>query len=197
MATSDTPTHLHFSEFIASLNKAGARYLLIGGYAVGFHGRPRATKDLDVLVDAAESNAERVLRAIQEFFGGASLGYAATDLTRPGMTLQLGVAPVRIDVNTSIAGVEDFDAAWKRRQEGRLGEAKAAFISFEDLLAAKRAADRPQDRADVAHLETIRDTLRRAPEPGLKGTLGAKAPRGKKKAPSDAKGPSAPRKRRR
>src|SRR5579859_1458336 len=93
-----------FEEFIAALNARGVRYLVVGAHAVAYHARPRATKDLDALVDPSPANARQVLQAIQDFFGGADLGYTVDDLTNPDMVIQFGIAPVRIDVITQIDG---------------------------------------------------------------------------------------------
>jgi hypothetical protein len=148
-------TFLDFEEFIASLNDHRVRYLIVGGYAVGFHAKPRATKDLDVLVDRTRANATRVRRALVAFLGGVAPNVTEAKLTNPRTLIVLGVAPVRIDVLTSIDGVPSFAAAWKRRVEGTYGATRAAFISIDDLMASKVAAGRLQDLADV-------DVLKRA-----------------------------------
>src|SRR4029453_17029707 len=96
-----------FEEFIASLNAHRVRYLIVGGYAVGFHARPRATKDIDVLVDRSAANAKRVQLALREFFG-SGLKIALAKLMNPRTLIVLGVAPVRIDILTSIDGVPSF-----------------------------------------------------------------------------------------
>jgi hypothetical protein len=146
-------TFRDFEEFIASLNAQRVRYLIVGGYAVAFHARPRATKDIDILVDRAAANAKRVLAALEAFFGRIDIELAA--LTNPRTLIVLGAAPVRIDILTQIDGVPSFAAAWKRRVEGVYGSTPASFISLADLVASKVAAGRPQDLADV-------DVLRRA-----------------------------------
>ena len=145
-----------YEEFIAALNVRGVRYLVIGAHAVALHARPRATGDLDILVDPAPSNARRVLAALRDFFGGADLGFLAKDVSDPGWILQLGVAPVRIDLISAIPGPRSFQAAWKNRVEARFGSVPAHFIGLEDLIAAKTAARRPQDRVDLRVLEHAR-----------------------------------------
>ena len=102
-----------YEEFIAALNARGVRYLVIG---VAFHARPRATKDLDVLLDPTTENARRALVALEDFFGGAELGYTVEDLIDPQWIVQLGVAPVRIDLLSEIPGLASFEAAWSRRR---------------------------------------------------------------------------------
>lgn len=142
-----------YEEFIAAFNDHRVRYLLIGAHAVAYHARPRATKDLDVLIDPAPGNARRALAALRSFFGKADLGYTAADLADPDSIIQLGVAPARIDVMAAIAGLPDFAPAWKRRVRATFGSVPANYIGLDDLIRAKRAADRDQDRADLRALE--------------------------------------------
>ncbi len=142
------PSH-DYEEFIAALNAHGVRYLVIGAHAVAFHARPRATKDLDILLDPAPLNARKTLAALQDFLGGADVGYTVGDLTDPGWIIQLGVAPVRIDLLSGIPGLSNFEAAWKNRVDSQFGSADAHYIGLDDLIRAKEAAGRLQDRADV------------------------------------------------
>lgn len=145
-----------FEEFFASLNAHRVRFLVVGGYAVGFHARPRATKEVDVLIDRTLPNARRTLAALTAFLGSAPGNLTAVKLTNPRALLVLGVAPVRIDVLTSIDGVGSFASLWARRVRASYARAAVNFISRSDLIAAKRAAGRPQDLADVAALERAR-----------------------------------------
>lgn len=145
-----------YEEFIAGLNAHGVRYLIVGAHAVAFHATPRATKDLDLFLDPQEENAARSLAALREFFGGADLGYQLEDLTDPDMVIQLGVPPVRIDLLASLDGLPSFDEAWDRRVDASYGPVPAHYLGFEDLLAAKEAAGRPQDRADIESLRKSR-----------------------------------------
>lgn len=154
-----------FEEFIAALNAHGVRYLIVGAHAVAFHARPRATKDLDVLLEATDANARRTLNAIREFFGGADLGYTVGDLTDPHWIIQLGVAPIRIDLLAAIPGCPSFDDVWNARVKGRFGSVSANYLSLDDLIRAKEAADRDQDRADVRSLVRARDQKRRSAQP--------------------------------
>lgn len=151
-----------YEEFIAALNTQGVRYLVIGAHAVAFHARPRATKDLDILLDASPANAKRALAALREFFGNVELGYTVRDLTTPGWFVQLGVAPVRIDLLSSMAGCPSFDAAWERRIEARFGTVKTYYVGLDDLIRAKEAAGRIQDRADVRVLSRVKTGARQA-----------------------------------
>jgi hypothetical protein len=146
-----------FLELITALNAADARFLVVGAYAVGVHGRPRATKDLDVWIEASSENAARVLRALRQF--GAPLGdLTEADFATPGTGFKMGSPPRRIDLLTKISGV-DFQVAWPRRTEAEFGpEVRCGVIGFDDLIANKKAAGRPQDLADVDGLERLRRT---------------------------------------
>ena len=140
-----------FLEFLAALNRHGVRYLIIGGYAVAFHGYPRATKDLDLWLESSPENAGRTLEAIRDFFG-ETLGLEVADLTSPGV-VQLGYAPNRIDLVLLPASEPTFTAAYERAQETEAGGVRVRVASKEDLLALKRAFGRTQDLADVDALE--------------------------------------------
>ena len=161
-----------YEEFIAAFNAHGVRYLIVGAHAIALHARPRATRDLDILVDPTSSNARRVLAALREFFGGADLGYTAEDIVEPGWILQLGVAPVRIDLIAAIPGLKGFQAAWKKRVDRRFGSEPAHYLGLDDLMSAKRATSRPQDLADLRILERARQPARRRPARRTRQTHG-------------------------
>jgi hypothetical protein len=144
-----------FEEFIASLNDHRVRYLIVGAYAVGFHARPRATKNIDVLVDRTAVNARRTRLCLLAFLGAPAPNITEAKLMDPRTLIVLGVPPVRIDILTGIDGVRSFGAAWKRRVEGNYGSVSAHFLSLIDLMDAKRAAGRPQDLADLDVLERV------------------------------------------
>jgi hypothetical protein len=124
----------------------------VGGYAVMLYSEPRFTKDLDVWVDREGGNAERVYRALAEF-GAPLSGIVPADFARTDLIYQLGIAPLRIDILTSIDGVE-FHAAWNRRKEASFGKTVATFIGLDDLLINKRATARMSDLADCERLES-------------------------------------------
>ena len=145
-----------YEEFIAALNAHDVRYLIVGAHAVALHATPRATKDLDVYVDPEPRNAERALVALRTFFGGADLGYSVADFVDPNVVIQLGIPPVRIDIVASLDGVSSFEEAWKRRVDAAYGPVPAHYLGLDDLISAKEAADRPQDRADVDALRKER-----------------------------------------
>jgi predicted nucleotidyltransferase len=149
-----------YEEFIDALNAHGVRYLIVGAHAVAFHARPRATKDLDILVDPTPSNARKMLDALRDFFGGADLGYTVEDVTDPQWIIQLGVAPVRIDVLSHLPECPDFQALWERRIEARFGSVKADYLGLDDLIHAKEVSGRLQDRADVRSLRRAKKTTK-------------------------------------
>jgi hypothetical protein len=101
--------NLHFSDLLRVLNDNQVRYLVIGGYAVMLYSEPRFTKDLDIWVDREGGNAERVFRALAEF-GAPLSGIVPTDFAKADLIYQLGMPPLRIDVLTSISGVEFHSA---------------------------------------------------------------------------------------
>jgi hypothetical protein len=135
------------------LNAAGARYLLVGGYAVAFHAQPRFTKDLDVWVDPDPANASRVLAALHEF--GAPLHeLTVADLERPGTVFQMGFPPNRIDVVTAIDGVS-FGEAWPERAQTTYDDQAVPVIGHRLLMQNKRASGRPQDLLDLEILAGV------------------------------------------
>jgi len=138
-------------EFIALLNSTKVNYLVVGGHAVAFHGRPRFTGDVDFFVERSAENAARLVDVVKAF-GFGSVGAKAEDFLQPGMVVQLGRPPNRIDLLTSIDGVE-FADAWRRKVAGDLDGIPVSFIGKQDLLANKRATGRPQDIADASELE--------------------------------------------
>jgi len=144
-----------FDEFIGSLIAHGVEFLVVGAYALAFHGAPRFTGDLDILVRPAIDNAARLLTALETF------GFPVTDLSPEAISdrrrmLQMGVPPVQIHVMSAISGVE-WDEAWSDRVEGSLGSNRVQFLGLEAFLRNKRAAGRPKDLADIDALEPGRD----------------------------------------
>ena len=136
-----------FRDLFAALNDSGARYLLVGGYAVAFHARPRFTKDLDVWVEASAENGRRVFDALRAF--GAPLGeITPADLANPGLVFQIGVAPNRIDLVTGIDGVA-FSEAWAAQEQTPYGDQTIHVIGRLHLAQNKRASGRPQDLIDL------------------------------------------------
>lgn len=140
-----------FRDLFWSLNRSGARYLLVGAHAVAFYAQPRFTKDLDVWVEPTASNASRVFEALQEF-GAPLADFGAMDLAQPGLVLQIGVDPNRIDVITTIDGV-GFAEAWEARESATYGDQEINVIGRAHLIRNKRASARPQDLIDLVTLE--------------------------------------------
>ncbi len=145
-----------YEEFLESLNGHAVRYLVVGAHAVAFHARPRATKDLDILIEPTLENAERTLAAIRDFFGGSDLGLTAEDVVEPDSIIQLGIAPSRIDLLSSLAGGSDFDSLWQARSRARFGSVDTQYLSLDDLIREKEESGRDQDRADVNELRKAR-----------------------------------------
>jgi hypothetical protein len=140
-----------FRDLFAALNDVSAKYLLVGGYAVAFHGQPRFTKDLDLWVEASEENARRVYAALQAF-GAPLQSLTKVNLAQPDTIFQIGIAPNRIDVITSIDGVA-FAQAWAVRELSSYGDQSIYVIGRDHLIQNKRASGRPQDLLDVNLLE--------------------------------------------
>ncbi|MCC6992448.1 MAG: hypothetical protein IT181_25820 [Acidobacteria bacterium] len=139
-----------FEELFACLRRRNVKALIVGGYAVAFHGQPRFTKDIDVFVEASPANADRLLAALSDFGFGA-LGLTADDFSTPGKIVQLGVAPNRVDLLTVIDGVT-FDEAWSGRVAGHYGDQAVDYIGRAELVRNKRASGRPQDLLDIDSL---------------------------------------------
>lgn len=150
----DGPISLNrdFSEFIERCVAHDVRLLVVGGYAVAAHGHPRFTKDLDVWVWVNEQNAEGLLAALTDF-GFGSVCLRSDDFLEPGTVVQLGYPPKRIDLLTSIGGV-NFDECYASRVEFRFPSGThVPFISLQDLRANKHSAGLLQDLADLEALE--------------------------------------------
>ena len=138
-----------YEEFIAALNAHGVRYLIVGAHALAYHAHPRATKDLDILLDPTPANARKALAALRTFFGGKDPGFKLADLTDPRWVVQLGVAPVRIDLLSHLSGSPSFPVLWRSRIEAQFGSVKANYLALDDLIRAKEATGRVHDQADV------------------------------------------------
>jgi hypothetical protein len=124
---------------------------VVGGYAVAFHGHPRYTKDMDVWIDRHPENAAKMVKALEQF-GFGSLGLKAEDFLVPDQIIQLGYAPNRIDILTTLEGVE-FESCYASRVEVEIDEVKVNFIDMENLKKNKKASGRLQDLADLEKLE--------------------------------------------
>ena len=139
-----------YKEFLRLLRAHGVEYLLIGGWAVGYHGYPRATYDLDVWIATSPANAQRVVTALAEF------GFNVPDLSmdlflQPDKIVRMGVEPVRIEVMTSISGVE-FEECYRERLETELSDVTVNVIDLRHLMINKKASGRLKDLADLEQL---------------------------------------------
>ena len=139
-----------FVDLLRAFAAADVRFLVVGAYALAHHGRPRATGDLDVWVDATEANAARIMRALAEF-GAPLQDVGEEDFARPGIVFQIGVPPGRIDIVTELTGLS-FDDAWVSRESGRFGELTVDFIGREAFIRNKRATGRAKDLGDLEGL---------------------------------------------
>jgi hypothetical protein len=140
-------TEKDYEEFLESLNKHDVHYCIVGAFALAFHVRPRYTKDIDILIDPTTDNAKRLLIALDEF-GFGSLNLTVEDFSTQGNIIQLGYEPVRIDIITSIKGL-DFNDIWKSRIQGPYGRETVNFIDRQNLIRSKKLSNRDQDKADL------------------------------------------------
>ncbi|HEV3155433.1 MAG TPA: hypothetical protein VGZ02_16600 [Candidatus Baltobacteraceae bacterium] len=142
-----------YADLLRELNAAGAEYIVVGAHAVSFHGYIRASGDFDVWVRPTLENARRVYAALQ-LFGAPTDELSVEDLTSDDLIFQIGVEPVRIDVITTVSGL-DFDEAWKKRQDGTYLSVPTPVLGLEELIRNKRASGRPKDLTDVEELRRI------------------------------------------
>jgi hypothetical protein len=141
-----------FRDLLTALIRAEARFLVVGAHAMAVHGVPRATGDLDVWIARDETNAERAWSALVRFGAPvAAMGIGRDDLTHPDQVIQIGLPPRRIDVLTSISGVE-FDEAWPDRVTHEVGGLSIPFLGRAALVRNKRASGRTKDKADLEAL---------------------------------------------
>jgi hypothetical protein len=136
-----------FVDLLRAFVAADVRFLIVGAYALAHHGRPRATGDLDVWIEATPANAARVMAALVAF-GAPLQDVAEQDFARPGVVFQIGVPPGRIDIVTELTGVS-FAEAWPDRDPGRFGDFTADFIGRDAFLRNKRATGRAKDLGDI------------------------------------------------
>jgi hypothetical protein len=139
-----------FVDLLRALRDADARHLIVGAYALAHHGRPRATGDLDIWVDATATNAPRIMRALTRF-GAPLADISERDFAQPGVVFQIGVAPGRIDLLTELTGLT-FDDAWQTRVAGPFGELTVDFIGRDAFIRNKRATGRAKDLGDIEGL---------------------------------------------
>jgi hypothetical protein len=137
-------------EFIELLSALDVRFVVVGAFAVAYHGYFRYTSDIDLFIDRSDENAERIQKAIEQF-GFVDLNLVKQDFTQGDQVIQLGVSPNRIDLMTFLSGVT-FEEAWAAREYGNLDGLNVPFISKKMLKQNKVASGRLQDLADAEHL---------------------------------------------
>ena len=136
-----------FVDLLRAFIAADVRFLIVGAYALALHGKPRATGDLDVWIDATPDNTARVMRALAAF--GAALGDVSVgDFSRPGVTYQIGVVPGRIAILTELTGLT-FNDAWPGRMRHPFGDVDVDFIGREAFIRNKRATGPAKDLGDI------------------------------------------------
>jgi hypothetical protein len=141
-----------FRDLLQKFNAAGVRYLIVGGYAVMVHTEPRYTKDLEIWIEPEQANARSVLSALAAL-GAPTDSVQESDFTEPEVFFQIGIEPVRIDVMTSVKGLA-FRSAWDRKAVVDFGGVSAPVLCREDIIAAKLASGRLQDRRDARQLKS-------------------------------------------
>ncbi|MBM4315820.1 MAG: hypothetical protein FJ122_18175 [Deltaproteobacteria bacterium] len=142
--------HPDFKDFLRLLNSYGVEYLVVGGYAVGYHGYPRATGGMDIWIAVSKANAEKTAQVLRAF-GMPELETTESPFTEKDKVVRMGVPPVRIEVITGASGVE-FTECYLRREIMEIDDIPVNFISLDDLKLNKRAAGRHKDLEDIVHL---------------------------------------------
>jgi hypothetical protein len=141
-----------FRDLLRAFSAANVRFLVVGAHALGVHGVARATGDLDVWIESTPNNAKRVMAALTAFGAPTNeLGIAEGDFVRADVVAQLGLPPYRIDILTSISGVE-FDEAWADRAEAEVEGTTVPVIGRAAFIRNKQATGRTKDRADIESL---------------------------------------------
>ena len=140
-----------FKDFIKLLNDQQVNYLIVGGYAVGFHSRPKFTQDLDIWIENSEENARRVQSVLRDF-GFGDLEITEKDLTNPDIVVQLGYAPLRIDLMTGVSGLS-FSEAFQEKVKGHYFGIATYFVSVSDLIKNKKASGRDKDIQDIKWIQ--------------------------------------------
>lgn len=139
-----------YEDLFKVLNAHKIKYLVVGAHAVTFYTVPRFTKDLDVWIPPALNDAAQVCNALKAF-GAPLRDLTVKDFEDPSTILQIGVAPVRIDIMLDVPGIS-WEQAWKHRRKSRYGKAPVHVLGFSELIQAKKATGRPQDKLDLAKL---------------------------------------------
>ncbi len=148
--------HKDFEEFLRLLIEKQVEFVIIGGYAVAFHGYVRSTQDIDIFFRNSNDNARKILHVLRDF--GFSVDESIlNDLRDPGSIIRMGIPPVRIEMINTISGLS-FNEVWERRISGNYGNVAVNYISYTDLLINKKASGRLKDLADFDELGGNRTT---------------------------------------
>jgi len=139
-----------FKEFIQLLNAKGVKYLIVGGYAVGFHGRPRYTGDMDFWIQKSSVNAQLMKESL-DAFGFSSFNLSSSEFMKDNLVLQLGYEPVRIDILTDVSGL-NFDECYPRKIIATIDHIEVPFIHLNDLKINKASTGRAKDLGDLENL---------------------------------------------
>jgi hypothetical protein len=142
--------HADFEDFLKFLNGEQVRFVIVGGYAVAFHGYARATSDMDLFFEATAKNIKGIRRALRRF-GIPTTDQQVREFTDPEAIIRMGVPPVRLELINSISGIS-FKDVWRHKVQGTYGETPVFYMSLPDLLKNKKASGRPKDLADFDEL---------------------------------------------
>ena len=143
-----------FEDFVKLLNLHKVEYMVVGGYALAFHGKPRHTGDLDIWINISENNADRMLRVLKDF-GLSAMGFKKEDFLKPGYISQIGYPPLRIDILNTIDGIEFNDAVKDMNQVVVEKDFIINFIGLNDFVKNKKATGRIQDLADIEEIKKM------------------------------------------
>jgi predicted nucleotidyltransferase len=146
-----------FEDFVVLLNKHHVDYMIVGGYALAFHGKPRHTGDLDIWIDISNDNAKKMTDVIVDF-GMRALGIEKEDFLQKGIITQIGYPPLRIDILNEIDGV-DFKEAYSSKLIIDVDGMKINYIGLDDLIKNKTSSGRQQDLTDVNSLKKLKKKL--------------------------------------
>jgi len=144
-----------FRDLLQCLNDAGAKYLIVGAYAVIYHSEPRYTRDLDIWVEPTPDNAKKLWSALVKF-GAPLADLTLADLSNPDVVFQIGVEPNRIDIILDVEGLR-FAEAWENRFVTQYEDQTVFVLSYDDIIRAKKTTGRDQDLLDIKNLERAKN----------------------------------------
>ena len=151
--------HKDFKDFLSLLNKHKVKYVIIGGYAVNSYFIPRNTKDLDILVEPSDDNAIKIIKTINDF-GFGSAGLSIANFLYSKSMVQLGRAPIRIDILTSTKGAT-WETIWKNKIRSCFGNVEVNIIEIDDLIKVKMTVGRRMDLIDAENLKKVRHLFKK------------------------------------